>query len=282
MARAILGMTPLIAPARAGTLIQTASDGVAGDWVRARGVTNTDSAILYAHGGGFVACSPRTHRGLAAELSWRTGMPVFLPCYRRAPEHRFPCAVDDLLAAYKQLLVGDGIAAERIVLAGDSAGGHLALSALLAARDAGLSLPAAQVLLSPVLDLTLELSDVRDRYSPDPLMNVASARRVVALYIHGADPDDPRLTPLAADLAGLPPTLIQVGSTEMLLGDSRRLAQRLHQAGIAVGLEEWQGQVHVFQAHYRGLPEAREALDRAAQFIGDVLGSAQADGVQQP
>jgi acetyl esterase/lipase len=130
--RAVLGMTPLIMPTRAGTQVQEASDGVAGDWIRARGVASTDSAILHAHGGGFVACSPRTHRGLAAELSGRTGMPVFLPRYRRAPEHRFPCAVDDLLTAYEQLLARDGLTAERIVLAGDSAGGNLALSAMLA------------------------------------------------------------------------------------------------------------------------------------------------------
>jgi acetyl esterase/lipase len=273
MVRAVLRMTPFIAPARSGTQVRAASEGVPGDWIRARGVTSTDCAILYAHGGGFVACSPRTHRGLAAELSGRTGMPVFLPRYRRAPEHRFPCAVDDLLTAYEQLLARDELAAERIVLAGDSAGGNLVLSAMLAARDGGLPLPAAQVLLSPVVDLTLEQSRTRDRHSPDPLMNAASARRVVALYTHGADLDDPRLKPLAADFADLPPTLIQVGTTEMLLADSRQLAQCLHRAGSVVKLEEWQGQVHVFQAHYRALPEAREALDRAARFIGDALGS---------
>jgi acetyl esterase/lipase len=276
MVRGVLGTTPLIAPVRAGTQVRAATNGVAGDWIRARGVTSTDSAILYAHGGGFVACSPRTHRGLAAELSGRTGMPVFLPCYRRSPRYRFPCAVDDLLAAYKHLLAGDGIAAKRIVLAGDSAGGHLVLSAMLAARDAGLPLPAAQVLLSPVVDLTLERAGARDRCSPDPLMNVASARRVVAFYTRDADPDDPRLSLLTADFAGLPPTLIQVGTTEMLLTDSRLLAQRLHQAGSAVTLEEWQGQVHVFQAHYRALPEAREALDRAARFIASHPGLATA------
>jgi acetyl esterase/lipase len=280
MMRGVLGATPLIAPVRAGTQIriQARTDGVAGLWIRAREVTSTDSALLYAHGGGFVACSPRTHRGLAAELSARSAMPVFLPYYRRAPEHLFPHAVDDFLAAYKQLLVGDGIAAERIVFAGDSAGGHIALGAMLAARDAGLPLPGAQVLLSPVVDLTLETAEAHDRYSPDPLMNVASARRSVALYACDANPDDPGLAPLSADLAGLPPSLIQVGTTEMLLADSRRLAQRLHQAGCTVWLEEWQGQTHVFQVHYRALPEAREALDHAGQFIVDTLGIAQEVG----
>jgi acetyl esterase/lipase len=106
-------------------------------------------------------------------------------------------------------------------------------------------------------------------------MSVAGARHAVALYTHGTDPNDPRLKPLAADFTGLPPTLIQVGTTEMLLADSRLLAQRLHQAGSAVTLEEWQGQVHVFQAHYRALPEAREALDRAARFIASHQGSPQ-------
>jgi acetyl esterase/lipase len=237
-----------------------------GEWVRGPGATRTDAAIVYLHGSGYVICSTRTHRGLTSRLSHLTGLPVFSVDYRLAPEHRFPAAADDVLAAFRWV-VAAGTPAHRIVVAGDSAGGHLTVDLALELHRAGETGPAAHVLFSPLFDLTFTLSSQRERVRRDPMISAASARRLVGLYTAGTDQDHPRLR---LDLAGAPalaPTLIQAGGAEMLVDDARHLAEQLRRTGGRCELEVWPRQMHVFQALPRLVPEARPALRRAAAFI---------------
>lgn len=226
--------------------------------------------MLYLHGSAFVACSPRTHRGLVAELSAASGRPVFALTYRLAPQHRFPTAAHDAARAYRWLLADEP--GRAVALAGDSAGGQLAVATALHAREQGLPAPAAVLLLSPVLDLTLRLALGRDRRAPDPFASGPGAQRIIGMYTAGADPADPGLAVLDADLTGFPPTLIQAGGREMLLDDARALAERLDAVAGDCTLEIWRGQVHVFPALYRLVPEAREAIGRAATFLNERLG----------
>ncbi|MCV7238329.1 alpha/beta hydrolase [Mycolicibacterium celeriflavum] len=240
---------------------------VRGEWVCAPGVDPDGAAVLYIHGGAFVACSPRTHRGLIGELSASSGRPVFAVEYRKAPRHRFPCAADDALAAYEWLTS----AGRAVAVAGDSAGGQLAVATTLAARRHGLPDPAAVLLYSPALDLTGALALALDGRRRDAF---APARRVAptfALYVGDADPCEELLSVLDADVAGFPPTMIHVGSTEMLLDDSRRLAQCLRDAGVAVDLHVARGQIHVFPAMFRFVPEARTAIRHSGTFLADHL-----------
>ncbi|MCZ8379966.1 alpha/beta hydrolase [Mycobacterium sp. CPCC 205372] len=242
---------------------------VRGEWVCAPGVDPDGAAVLYIHGGAFVACSPRTHRGLIGEISASSGRPVFAVEYRKAPRHRFPCASDDALAAYAWLTS----AGRAVAVAGDSAGGQLAVATTLSARRHGLPDPAAVLLYSPALDLTGALALALDGRRRDAF---APARRVApafALYVGDADPREQLLSVLDADVAGFPPTMIHVGSTEMLLDDSRRLAQSLRAAGVTVSLHVARGQIHVFPAMFRFVPEARAAIRHSGAFLDGHLPS---------
>jgi monoterpene epsilon-lactone hydrolase len=246
---------------------------VRGEWVSAAGVAPDGAALLYIHGGAFAACSPRTHRGLIGELSAASGLPVFAVEYRKAPRHRFPSAVDDAVRAYEWL----SATGRRIAVAGDSAGGQLAVATTLCTRTRGLPAPAAVLLYSPALDLTGALAaaiDARRRDAFAPARRMPSA---FALYIGDADPSDERLAVLHADLTGFPPTMIHVGSTEMLLDDSRHLAERLRDAGAKVALHVARGQIHVFPALFRALPEAREAIRTSGGFLTEQLSDPPAD-----
>ncbi|MDZ7931656.1 MAG: alpha/beta hydrolase [Rhodococcus sp. (in: high G+C Gram-positive bacteria)] len=178
--------------------------------------------ILYIHGSAYVICSARTHRGLTARLSSSTGLPVFTVDYRLAPEHPFPAAADDLEAAYRWLL-GQGYDAANIVIAGDSAGGHLAADLLIENDRTGTPQPGAMVLFSPLVDLDFELSARMERARKDPMISAAAAARLVALYTANNATDLPRLRLDLAHVRNLPPTLIQVGGTEMLRGDAGHL-----------------------------------------------------------
>lgn len=236
---------------------------VRGDWVCAPGVDSDGPATLYIHGGAFVACSPQTHRGLIGELSAASGRPVFAVAYRKAPRHPFPAAADDALRAYAWLTSSG----RQMAIAGDSAGGQLAVATTLSARRRSLPVPAAVLLYSPALDLTGALARARDGARRDAF---APARRIAPAFTHytgDADPDDERISVLAADLAGFPPTMIHVGGTEMLLDDSRTFARRLHDAGTEPRLRVTPGQIHVFPALFRLLPEARAALRDSGQFL---------------
>ncbi|MFD8084438.1 alpha/beta hydrolase [Kitasatospora sp. NPDC059722] len=227
--------------------------------------------ILYFHGGGWVYGSPRTALSLTGNLVARTGVGAYSLDYRLAPEHPFPAAIEDTLSAYRALL-DRGEDPSSIVFAGDSAGGGLAVTACLAARDAGLPLPAAVLALSPGVDATRTGDSMVTKEDADPIFTRADLDRTGAMYLAGADPHQPLLSPaVCADLTGFPPMLVQVGANELLLDDSTRLAARAAAAGVDVVLDVTADAPHVFQAFAGVLDEADEALDRAALFLAQRL-----------
>lgn len=261
-------------PSLAGTRVEHVdvrlADGrrVVGEWVRGAGVQTGDSAIYFLHGSGYALCSPRTHRRLVAWLSRLTGLPVFTVDYRLAPKHRFPTAANDVRSGWDWLCTEQRLAPERIVVAGDSAGGHLAVDLLL---QPDVAHPAGLALLSPLVDLTFGLARTREDLRRDPAIRAADAARLIELYCAGTDVTHPRLT---LDVAGgrrMPPTLIQAGGAEMLVADARRLAKDITAAGGDCELQVWPDQVHVFQALPRLTPEAVPAMRRVAAFIGESL-----------
>jgi acetyl esterase/lipase len=221
--------------------------------------------ILYFHGGGYYFCSPQSHRSLVFELATRTGARTFSLDYRLAPEHRFPAALDDALASYRRLCA-DGTPTESIVLAGDSAGGGLALATLVALRDAGDPLPACGLLFSPWTDLAATGGTLITNDGVDPMFCGEAIARAAKIYAGDESPTHPYMSPVYADLRGLPPLFIQVGSTEVLLDDARRVAENAREARVAVDLEIWPTMPHVWQLLTPFVPEARRAIERAADF----------------
>lgn len=236
--------------------------------------------LLFLHGGGYVIGSPDTHTGLAGELAARTGLRTTSVDYRLAPEHPFPAAVDDALAAYRDLLA-TGTDPREIVLAGDSAGGGLSIAALVAARDAGLPQPAAVAVFSPWADLTLSGDSMRTKEDADPVFTAAEVRSYADLYMGAGDHSHPLASPVFADLHDLPPLLVQVGANEVLLDDAVRLAARAGAADVEATLEIGPGLPHVYQTAYGRLDEADAALDRAARFLTTRL-DARLDGDHLP
>jgi acetyl esterase/lipase len=256
---------------------------IRGEWVTARDAAPpeaTRAAILYLHGSGYALCSPRTHRGLTSQLSALTGLPLFCVDYRLAPRHRFPRAAQDVARAWDWLLA-HGLPADRIVVAGDSAGGHLALDLCLALHRAGRSQPAALVLLSPIADLTLGLARAREQVRDDPMITASAARRLVGLYTRGTEAVHARLAHAIGHDEVLAPTLIQAGGREMLAADAHHLHRALLASGTHCELQVWPGQMHVFQAMPRLIPEADQALRRAAGFAMDAL-AVRTSGAQAP
>ncbi len=232
--------------------------------------------LLYLHGGGYVVGSPDTHAGLAGELARRAGLRAVSVDYRLAPEHPFPAAVDDGLAAYRELL-STGTDPRDLVLAGDSAGGGLGIATLLAAREAGLPQPAAVALFSPWADLTLAGGSIRSKEGADPIFTEADVRAYADLYVGAGDRATPLASPVFADLAGLPPLLVQAGANEVLLDDAVRLAGRAGADDVEVTLEVGPGLPHVYQLHYGRIEEADAALDRAARFLTAHLSAGRPD-----
>ncbi|MFE2376088.1 alpha/beta hydrolase [Streptomyces sp. NPDC059398] len=224
--------------------------------------------ILYFHGGGFVFGSPETALPLTAQLVSKTGFASYSVEYRLAPEHPFPAGLEDNLSAYRALL-DSGLDPSSVAFAGDSAGGGYAVTTSLAARDAGLPLPAAIVAFSPGLDATRTGGSMTAKEGVDPVFTRDAVLHTGAMYLAGQDPEQPLLSPaLFADLTGFPPLLIQVGGNEILLDDSTRLATRARDAGVDVILDITADAPHVFQAFAGGtLDEADQALDRAALFL---------------
>jgi len=224
--------------------------------------------ILYFHGGGNVYGSPEAVLSLTAQLVVKTGFRALSPDYRLAPEHTFPAGIEDTVSAYRALL-DDGTDPSTIAFAGDSAGGGLTVTTCLAARDAGLPVPAAIVAFSPGLDATRTGESMDTKAGIDPILTRAGVERTGAMYLAGQDPRQPLLSPaVVADLTGFPPMLLQVGTNEILLDDSTRLAARATAAGVDVILDITADVPHVFQSFAGGpLGEADQALDRAALFI---------------
>lgn len=223
--------------------------------------------ILYFHGGVWVLGSPETALSLTGNLVAKTGFRAFSLDYRLAPEHPFPAAIDDTLGAYRALLES-GQNPSTIVFAGDSAGGGLAVTTALAARDAGLPLPAAIVGFSSMFDVTWAGESMDTKAGIDPIFTRESLAQTTAMYLAGADPHQPLLSPAVyADLTGLPPLLLQAGTNEVLLDDSTRMATRATAAGVDIILDVTADVPHGFQSFAGVLDEADEALDRAAHFL---------------
>jgi epsilon-lactone hydrolase len=226
-----------------------------------------DAALLYLHGGAYVMGGLSTHGPFAARLSADAGIAALALDYRLAPEHPFPGALDDALAAF-DWLVDRGIDAGRIVVAGDSAGGGLTLATLAALRDRGVT-PAAGVALSPWADLTCTNGSHQSLAEADPMVEPGPLLTYAEAYANGHPLDDPRLSPSLGDLANLPPVLIQVGGLEVLLDDSLQLAAGIEAAGGSVTLQRWDEAIHVFQM--LGTPESDEAISAIAEFINAQL-----------
>lgn len=249
-------------PDPAGATYEAGSvGGVRGEWVRPTRADKPERRLLYLHGGGFVACSPRTHRPVTGALAQR-GFTVFAADYRLAPEHPFPAAVDDACAAWT------GLAAEGpAAIAGDSAGGNLALVAMLLARKGGVPLPTAAALFSPVTDFVAADGSRISNARRDAMFDPRAMANLGPMYLAGADPADPRVSPLFGHLAGLPPLLFHVGEREVLRDDSVRMAEKARAAGVTVSLTVFPVVAHVWQFAHSMLPEARKSLDLAAEFL---------------
>ena len=241
------------------------ANGIPSEWV-IPGAAPDDGAILYLHGGGYTIGSIKTHRGMVSHISKAAGMRALLIEYRLAPEHPFPAAVEDSVAAYRWLLKA-GIPPARIAVAGDSAGGGLTVATMVKLRDEGEPLPAAAVCLSPWVDMEGIGESMSSRAEVDPIVERDPLLEMASAYLGGTDPRTPLAAPLYADLKGLPPMLIQVGTSEVLLDDSTRLAERAKEAGVDVTLEPWDDMVHVWHFFASMVPEGRDAVDRIASFI---------------
>ncbi|PYN74258.1 MAG: alpha/beta hydrolase [Candidatus Rokuibacteriota bacterium] len=235
------------------------------EWLRPAGA-RPDVTVLYLHGGGYAIGSVKSHRHLAAAIAKASGARALLIDYRRAPENPFPAAVEDAVAGYRWLLE-QGQTPGRIVVAGDSAGGGLTVATLLALRDAGATLPAAGVCISPWVDLACSGQSYQTKAASDPIVTRDGVGRMASWYLAGADPRTPLAAPLYADLHSLPPLLIHVGSDEVLLDDARQLAARARAAGVEATLDVWPEMIHVWHWFLGMLDEAQRAVDGIGEFV---------------
>jgi acetyl esterase/lipase len=270
--RAAMDVASAGAPPPEGVSVETAElGGRPAEWLTPEGV-GRDAALLYLHGGGYCGGSLDSHRDLAARIGIASGCAAVTLGYRLGPEDPYPAAVDDAIAAYRQL-VADGIPPERLVVAGDSAGGGLTMALLLALRADRVPLPAAAVCLSPWVDLTQSAPSYREVADRDPMVSKKNLDALADAYLAGTDPRTELASPLlAADLSGLPPLRIEVGADEVLLDDATRLAERATAAGNDVTLTVWPEMIHVFQA-FPGviLPETDLSVAGIGAFVAGHL-----------
>lgn len=262
-----------ICPVPAGTIAEPLPAAAGhGEWVRAEGVADAKQPVLfYIHGGGFTAGTALAYRGLTARLSAAAGMKLMAVDYRLAPENPYPAALDDCVASYRWLIGPGGASPSRVMLAGDSAGGNLVLAMLLRIRDERIPLPAGGVCLSAIFDHAHTGASVSERAKRDPMILPESLRRCSAAYLGAADARTPNASPLYADLRGLPPLLLQMGSEEMLRDDSVRLAAKAKEAGVEVVLEEWPDMIHVWHLFANRLSEGRDAIARVGAYVRERL-----------
>ena len=255
-------MFPLGADARlrGGTLADRPAE-----WYAAEGGGTPDRIVLYLHGGGYAIGSLVTHRHLGVEIARLVGCPVVALDYRLGPEHRFPAALDDALGAYRQLR--NEAPQARIALAGDSAGGGLVVATLMAIRDAGLAPPVGAYCMSPWVDLAVTGPNVAAKAAADPLASADLLQLMASRYLGDGDPRTPLASPIYGNLRGLPPLFIQVGSSEVLLDDSIRLAQVAGRDDVTVTLEVWPEMIHVWPFFFPAFPEGRDALGRGCDFL---------------
>lgn len=242
------------------------ANGVDASWIDAPGV-DPERVLVYFHGGGFQVGSVKSHYDLIARLSAAGSCRALGVNYRLAPEHHFPVPLEDAIAVYRWLL-GQGFEPRNIILAGDSAGGGLALSTLLMLHEQDLPLPAAAVVMSVWTDLTASGESYETRSKEDPIHQRRMILGMAKNYLgESGDARDPRASPLFADLHGLPPLLLQVGDRETVLDDSRNFAEKARAAGVEVQLEVWEDMIHVFQQFTTELPEATQAIESIGRFL---------------
>ena len=249
-----------------GTQVEkVVANGVPGEWIYFAG-SDKERVLLYFHGGAYLLGSGDSHREAVARLSAASGLRALLPEYRLAPEHPFPAAVEDAHTAYRWLLA-QGTRPEHIVVAGDSAGGGLSLALLLSIRNAGDPMPTGAVLLSPWTDLAGTGESMTTRKEIDPWIGAESIPMIGQLYANQEDVRNPLISPVYADLHGLPPLLIEVGNDEVLLDDSTRIVEHAQEAGVEVKLHVWEGMWHVFPAFAFIIDEGKQAMEEMGAFI---------------
>jgi len=249
-----------LVPMHVGVPVQPA-DVVRGEWIGA----GSGPVVLYLHGGGYCIGSPASHRPMLTHLADATGGRILTVDYRLAPEHPYPAALDDAVAAYRHVTAEHD--PSRVVVAGDSAGGGLTVATLLALRDGGDPMPAAGICLSPWADLTQSGGTIASKAADDPMVRAEDLDRWAAAYAGATDPGIPGISPLFADLAGLPPIHIEVGTAEVLLDDARRLAARARASGVEVTTFEGEELVHVWHFFAGIVPEADEGIRRVADIV---------------
>lgn len=264
-------VVPLFSVKAAGVRREpVAITGIAAEWLVPDNA-KVGQALLYLHGGGYSIGGIKTYRNMVSHLASAAGCRALLIEYRLAPENRFPCAVEDAVTSYRWLL-SQGYDPDNIAIAGDSAGGGLAVATLLSLRDAGDPLPAAAMLLSPWTDLAGTGESLQAVGWRDPMLNKGVIHKMAVMYLGETDPGNPLASPLYADLKGLPPMLIQVGTREILLDDARRLAERARESGVEVHLEVCEGMFHVWQFFAPLVPESRAAIERLGRFFREKAG----------
>ncbi len=246
--------------------------GVPAEWVTPDDCV-PGRAVVYFHGGGYATGTLDSSRSLFTHLARAARARLLAVNYRLAPEHPFPAAVDDAIAAYR-FAISSGHAPEAIALCGDSSGGGLALATLVAAREHGDPMPGATVCMSPWTDLTLSGASLEANQDSDPMVRATTLGLMADAYVGARDRRSPTASPLFADLTGLPPLLVQVGSGELLVDDSTRFAKRARAAGVDVTLELWDDVFHVWQAYADLLPEARDAVAQIGTYIDQRLTAA--------
>ncbi len=239
--------------------------GVSAEWIEGPDI-DRGRVLLYFHGGGYVVGSIATHRAMVAQIAAEAGMRALLIDYRLAPEHPFPAAVEDAVAAYRFLL-DDGYKHDQIALGGDSAGGGLTLACLLSLREANEELPEAAILLSPWVDLEGLGESMTTRADADPMVARDGLLKMSAMYLGGESAKNPLAAPLHADLAGLPPLYIQAGTAETLLDDATRIEEKARTAGVATEMDLYPDLVHVFQAFAPHVPESVEAIQKLGAYL---------------
>ena len=257
----------------AGVRVQPVADwGVHGEWLEGDTVERT---VYYLHGGGYVACSPKTHQGFTASLALAANARVLSLDYRLAPEDKFPAALEDAVSGYRLLLEKEKPG--NIVIGGDSAGGGLTAATLIALPERGLPMPAGAFLLSPWTDLAATGDSIVTNDPVDPMLSGKLVNKLAQLYYGEASPTDPLVSPLYGDLRGLPPLRIYVGDTEILLDDARRLAERAKQQGVTVDLRVWNKMPHVWPIFVAfGIPESKAAFGEIVEFIKERTSQPQA------
>jgi epsilon-lactone hydrolase len=246
-------------------IVKELADGVPAEWVVPPGIT-AGRVVLYLHGGSYVSGGIDSHRSLVANIAIASKARVLIIDYRLAPEHPHPAAVEDALTAYKWL-ISSNVDPHHMTVAGDSAGGGLALALLVSLRDGNVPLPAACVCLSPLTDMAFTGESWTGNTAVDLVLYPHKELEFARMYLGGIVPQTPLASPLYADLKGLPPLLVQVGSDELLLSDSTRLVERAQQAGVNAGLDKWEKMQHVWQFAASFIPEGRRAIDRIGKFI---------------